>query len=66
MQIQVNGESREVSPGTTVDALLRQLQLDRRYLAVERNLQLIPRAEHASVVLEPNDQLEVVTLVGGG
>jgi len=66
VQIQVNGESREVSPGTTVDALLRQLQLDRRYLAVERNLQLIPRAEHASVVLEPNDQLEVVTLVGGG
>ncbi len=66
LQIQVNGQPREVSPGTTLEALLQQLQLDRRYLAVERNLQLVPRGEHASTVLLQDDCLEVVTLVGGG
>ena len=66
MQVQVNGESRELADGTTVAQLLQQLELDPRYLAVERNLQLVPRAEHAEAVLADGDCLEVVTLVGGG
>ena len=66
MQICVNGEPRDVPPGTTVAALLAELELEPRYLAVERNLALVPRAEHAGCVLEPDDRLEIVTLVGGG
>jgi sulfur carrier protein len=66
MQIQLNGEPREVAADTTIDELLKELQLDDRTLAVERNLQLVPRTEHMGVLLAEGDRLEVVTLVGGG
>lgn len=66
MQIQVNGEAREVPDVFTVAELLVQLKLQPRYLAVERNLILIPREEHANCRLEEGDRLEIVTLVGGG
>lgn len=66
MQITVNEEPQEVESGTSVARLLEQLGMQPRYLAVERNLELIPRAQHAQCVLHPGDQLEIVTLVGGG
>lgn len=66
VQIQVNGEPREVPDAFTVAELLVQLELQPRYLAVERNLILIPREEHANCQLEAGDRLEIVTLVGGG
>ena len=66
MQIQVNGQSREVAEGTTAAQLLEELDLDHRVLAVECNMQLIPRARHASQLLADGDRLEIVTLVGGG
>ena len=66
MEITVNEESRDVKPGTTVAELLGQLSMQPRQVAVERNLQIVPRAEHADCVLEPGDRLEIVTLVGGG
>ncbi len=66
MLITVNEEPQEVEPGTSVARLLEQLGMQPRYLAVERNLELIPRAEHAQCVLQQGDQLEIVTLVGGG
>jgi sulfur carrier protein len=66
MQISVNGKPRKVEPGTTVAALLEKLGLDPRQLAVERNLELVPRGEHAATVLAAGDRVEVVTLVGGG
>ena len=46
--------------------LLQTLELDPRTLAVERNLELVPRGQHAATPLAPGDRLEVVTLVGGG
>jgi len=66
IQIQVNGKQREVEKGVSIAELLQQLELDPRYLAVERNRELIPRAEHANTLLATGDCLEVVTLVGGG
>ncbi len=66
MEISINGETREIADGSTVADLLRELELQPKYLAVVRNLQLIPRGDHATCTLEPNDQLEIVTLVGGG
>ena len=66
MQIQVNGEPRDVAAETTVSQLIEPLQLDPRYLAVERNRQLVPRADHQQTLLQEGDRLEVVTLVGGG
>ena len=66
MQITVNGEAREIASGTTVAELLAQLNLQPRYCATERNLQLVPRAEQGTCVLQPGDRVEIVTLVGGG
>ncbi|MGQ0634586.1 MAG: sulfur carrier protein ThiS [Planctomycetaceae bacterium] len=66
MQISVNGQPREVDDGTTVARLLDELQMPPRYLAVERNCELVPRASHAACVLKPGDRVEIVTLVGGG
>lgn len=66
MQITVNGESHEIKDESTIKDLLTQLNLSSRYVAVERNLILVPRAEHENCRLEPGDQLEIVTLVGGG
>ena len=66
MQIQVNGEQRECDAGLTIAELLVQLELDAKYLAVERNLELVPRSDHADTRLVDGDRLEVVTLVGGG
>lgn len=66
MQITVNGQSREVDEGTTVAELVEQLGLETRGLAVERNLELTPRCDHATTQLAAGDRIEVVTLVGGG
>jgi thiamine biosynthesis protein ThiS len=66
VQIVFNGQPREVSPGTTVAALLADLALSPRQVAVEVNQELVPRARHDLRQLAPGDQLEVVTLVGGG
>jgi thiamine biosynthesis protein ThiS len=66
IQISLNGAPHVVPAGTTIAALLEDLQTPIRFVAVERNRQLVPRREHARVVLESGDQLEIVTLVGGG
>ena len=67
MNILVNGTRREVPEGITIAALLRELEIDRqRHVAVEVNLELVPRARHAEHSLREADRLEVVTLVGGG
>ncbi len=66
MQITVNDEAREVTAGSTIADLLEELGMRPKFVAVERNLELIPRARHAECELAENDKLEVVTLVGGG
>jgi sulfur carrier protein len=66
MQIELNGQAREIADGTTIAVLLRDLEVAQPHVAVEVNLELVPRARHAETVLRPADRLEVVTLVGGG
>jgi thiamine biosynthesis protein ThiS len=66
MQIVFNGESRDVRQKITVAQLLDELALDPRRVAVEVNLELVSRDRHVAVSLQEGDQLEVVTLVGGG
>jgi len=66
IQISVNGATRELSSGTTLSQLLTELDLNPRFLAVERNLIVVPRTQHADCVLVDGDELEIVTLVGGG
>jgi sulfur carrier protein len=66
MFVQLNAQQREISPGTSLAELIQQLELNPKFLAVEINGELCPRDEHASTVLSEGDQLEIVTLVGGG
>jgi sulfur carrier protein len=66
VKIFINGVPRELAEGTTVAALLDELEVTRRQVAVEVNCQLVPRARHAEHRLCEEDRLEVVTLVGGG
>ena len=66
VQIHVNGEAREVAAGTTVSDLLCELGVTQPHVAVELNLEVVPRAQHSATPLAEGDRLEVVTLVGGG
>ena len=66
MRIQLNGESFELPDGETVSALLTRLELVGRRVAVELNLDIVPRSQHESTILSDGDQVEVVHAIGGG
>ena len=66
LRLVVNGEEREVGPGSTIAALIALLGLDRRKLAVERNLEIVPRSAYADTALCDGDRIEIVAFVGGG
>ena len=66
VQITVNGQERDVAAGTTVDGLLKSLNVTTKAVAVERNLEIVPKADHVRCTLDSGDRLEIVTLVGGG
>ena len=66
MQIKVNGESKELPSDQTIADLLASLELNPQQVAVEVNLDLVPRESHAEHKLSDGDEVEVVTLVGGG
>lgn len=66
MMIRYNGEPREIPAGATIQQLLDDLKLPARQVAVEVNFDVIPRERHAEHKLQADDQVEVVTLVGGG
>jgi len=64
--ITVNGEQRPAKPGSTVTDLLRELALDRGRVAIERNLEILPRSDWPGTRLEAGDRFEIVQFVGGG
>ena len=66
MRLTVNGEARDAPAATTVAALVSLLGLDRRKLAVERNLEIVPRSCFGATALAEGDRIEIVAFVGGG
>ena len=64
--LSVNGESMQVPTGTCVAGLVAIMELDTRKLAVERNLEIVPRSQYAATILAAGDALEIVHFVGGG
>ncbi len=66
MKLTVNGESAEHADELTVSALLAELDLDPRRVAVERNKDIVRRAHFDKTNLSNGDVVEIVTLVGGG
>jgi sulfur carrier protein len=66
MRITINGEAKDVAVEVTLAQLVEQLDMQPKYIAVERNRELVPRAQHSACILKSGDELEIVTLVGGG
>ena len=66
LSITVNGEHRRVPSGSTVADLALELGLEPTRVAVERNLEIVPRSTLADVKIADGDDFEIVTFVGGG
>ena len=62
----MNGETLELPEGASVADLIERLELSGRRVAVERNLDIVPRSQYASTALADGDRLEVVHAIGGG
>ena len=66
MKISLNGEPHELAGPLTLNALLAQLNIDPRRVAVEHNLTVVKRANYDSTQIQDGDQIEIVNFVGGG
>lgn len=66
VSIVVNGENREAKLGSTVSELLVALSLGSGRVAIERNLEILPRPAWPQTVVESGDRYEIVQFVGGG
>lgn len=66
MQLIVNGEDREFDGLTAISSLIEALGLDGRKLAIERNLEIVPRSAYDQTPLCDGDRIEIVHFIGGG
>lgn len=66
IEVVVNGERREAKQGATVADLLGVLSLNSGRVAIERNLEILPRAAWAETLVAKGDRYEIVQFVGGG
>ncbi len=66
LALTVNGEAMELPRGISVAGLLVRMELDRRKVAVERNLEIVPRSLYETTLLDGRDAIEIVHFVGGG
>ena len=66
IELTLNGARQEFQQGLTISQLLARMELSQKRLAVERNGEIVPKAEHASVTLADGDRIEIVVAVGGG
>ena len=66
MLLQLNGEPRDFPDGLTLDALVAHLGMKADRVAVELNLEIVPRANWPAIQLKEGDKLEIVHFVGGG
>jgi len=66
MTVTINGERREIPEGLSVNALLDHLGFANKRVAVERNREILPRAQWRQTQVESGDTFEIVHFVGGG
>ena len=66
MQIIVNGEQRDVIEGLTAEQLVTDMEITGKRIAMEVNLEIVPRSSYAEHVFQANDKIEIVHAVGGG
>mgnify|MGYP000126526450 CR=1 FL=1 len=66
MNIILNGEQREIPDAATAAGLVELLDLGERGIAMEVNLEIVPRSDYANYMLQEDDRVEVVHAIGGG
>ena len=66
LSVRINGEQRRVTAGSTIAALVAEIGLDPARVAVERNLEIVPRSTLGDVAVADGDEYEIVHFVGGG
>lgn len=66
MKLTINGETREFDDGLTITGLVEALGLNPKKVAVERNLEVVPKSLHPETALANGDRIEIVQFVGGG
>ena len=66
MKVKINGDEQEVPDGLSVSAMLEHLGMAGNRVAIERNLDILPRTEWSGTQVQPNDSFEIVHFVGGG
>lgn len=66
MEILVNGASRQVTEGYTAEALVEAMGLTGKRIAMEVNMEIVPRSTYGAFILNHDDKIEIVHAVGGG
>lgn len=66
LRVKINGEQRSLPAGLTIAAMLSELGLDPKRVAVERNREIVPRSDLAETPVSQGDEFEIVHFVGGG
>jgi sulfur carrier protein len=66
IEIELNGDTRQVPKGSTLNDLVTKLGLTGKRIAVEYNLEILPKSEHADTLLQVSDRVEIVHAIGGG
>ena len=66
MNISINKEMMSLPEKTTIAGMLKKLDIERKYIAVEINMTIIPKSEFDNYQLKDNDKVEIIRAVGGG
>lgn len=66
LRVTINGEERQLAAPLSVEGLLDQLGLERGKIAVERNLEIVPRSLYGEINVADGDRIEIVQFIGGG
>lgn len=66
MKITLNGEAHSIDDDTKLQALIDQLGYSGKRLAVEINMEIIPKSQHADYIVKDGDNIEIVHAIGGG
>lgn len=66
MKITLNGEKFTLETGSNIVNLIDKLDLNADKLAIERNLEIVPKSKFAMTIIEEGDKLEIVHFIGGG
>jgi thiamine biosynthesis protein ThiS len=66
MKLWINGEDRNIDQSLSVEDLLKNLGIDPRKVAVERNLEIVSKSTYAQIMVAEGDRLEIVHFIGGG